>query len=99
MGNPKYDPHGDPIPKSSGEMPTTVKILLSEIALGKICRVATVKDTSPMFLKYLLQLSVSINTKIKVLDKIPFDGSIIIQIGKDTKTTVSKKFAESLLVD
>ena len=99
LGFPKYDPHGDPIPKSSGEMPTTVKTLLSEIALGKICRVATVKDTSPMFLKYLLQLSVSINTKIKVLDKIPFDGSMIIQIGKDTKTTVSKKFAESLLVD
>ncbi len=99
LGYPQYDPHGDPIPKSSGEMSTTVKTLLSEIAVGKICRVVAVKDTSPMFLQYLLQLSVSISTKIKVLDKIPFDGSMTIQIGKDTKATVSKKFAESLLVD
>lgn len=99
LGNPQYDPHGDPIPKSSGEMPATVKTLLSEIEIGKICRVAAIKDTSPIFLKYLLQLSVSINTKIKVLDIIPFDGLMIIQIGKGTKTTVSKKFADSLLVE
>ncbi len=99
LGNPQYDPHGDPIPKSSGEMPTTVKTLLSEITVGKVCRVVAVKDTSTMFLQYLLKLSININTKIKVLDKILFDESMIIQIGKDTKTTVSKKFSESLLVD
>ncbi len=99
LGYPDYDPHGDPIPKSNGEMPTSVKKLLSEIEVGKTCRVAAVKDTSSMFLQYLLQLPVSIGTKIKVLDKIAFDGSMSIQIGKDIKTMVSKKFAESLLVD
>jgi len=49
-------------------------------------------------LKYLLQLSVSIVTKIKVLDKIPYDGSLSIQIGKDLKTNVSFKFAENIFV-
>ncbi len=95
---PEYDPHGDPIPKSNGEMPSTVNTMLSEIGIGKTCRVTAVKDASPVFLQYLLQLSVSIGTKIKVLDKIPFDESLSIQIGKDYKTTVSKKFAEGLLV-
>ncbi len=99
LGNPQYDPHGDPIPKSSGEMPAAVKTLLSEIPVGKTCRIAAVKDTSSLFLQYLEQLSVNINTKIKVLDKIPFDGSMTIQIGKSTTTTVSLKFAESLLVE
>ncbi len=99
LGYPDYDPHGDPIPKSNGEMPNAVTTLLSEIEVGKTCRVAAVKDTSSMFLQYLLQLPVSIGTKIKVLDKIAFDGSMSIQIGKDIKTMVSKKFAESLLVD
>lgn len=95
---PEYDPHGDPIPKANGEMPTTVNTLLSEIEIGKTCQVAAVKDTSTIFLQYLEKLSVNIGTKIKVLDKIPFDGSMTIQIGKDTKTAVSKKFAESLFV-
>ncbi len=98
LGYPEYDPHGDPIPKSNGEMPTTVNTLLTEIETGRTCRVSAVKDTSPVFLQYLLQMSVSIGTKIKVLDKIPYDGSLLIQIGKDFKTTVSKKFADGLLV-
>lgn len=99
LGFPEYDPHGDPIPKSTGEMPTTVNTLLSEMEVGRTCRVAAVKETSAMFLQYLQQLSVHIGTKIKVLDKIPYDGSLSIQIGKDSKTRVSKKFAESLLVN
>ncbi len=98
LGFPEYDPHGDPIPKSNGELPALVNTLLSEIEVGKTCRVSAVKDTSTVFLQYLLQLSVNIGTKIKVLDKIAYDGSIFIQIGKDFKTTVSQKFAESLLV-
>ncbi len=99
LGFPEYDPHGDPIPKSNGELPNAVKTLLSEIEVGKTCRVAAVKDTSTIFLQYLLQLKVSIGTKVKVIDKIVFDGSMNIQIGKDIKTMVSKKFAESLLVE
>jgi DtxR family Mn-dependent transcriptional regulator len=99
LGYPDYDPHGDPIPKSNGEMPSSVKKLLSDIEIGKTCRVAAVKDTSTIFLQYLLQLSVSIGTKIKVFDKIAFDGSMNIQIGKEFKTIVSQKFSESLLVD
>jgi DtxR family Mn-dependent transcriptional regulator len=99
LGFPQYDPHGDPIPRSSGEMPSTVKTLLSGVEPGKTCRVVAVKDTSTVFLQYLLQLSVNIGTKIKVLSRISFDGSLVIQIGKDTRTTISQKFAESLLVD
>ena len=99
LGFPEYDPHGDPIPKSNGEIPTTANTLLSEVDVGKTCSVAAVKDTSAIFLQYLEQLSVSIDTKIKVLDKIIFDGSMSIQIEKDIKTTVSKKFADSLLVE
>ncbi len=99
LGYPEYDPHGDPIPKSNGQLPDVIKKLLSDIEIGKTCRVAAVKDTSTIFLQYLLQLSVSIGTKIKVIDRIAFDGSMNIQIGKEIKTIVSKKFAESLLVD
>ena len=99
LGYPNYDPHGDPIPKSNGEIPTSFDTMLSQIEVGKTCRVAAVKDTSPIFLQYLIQLSIGIGAKIKVIDKIAYDGSVNIQIGKDFRTTVSQKFAESLLVD
>lgn len=73
--------------------------MLSEIPVGKECEIFGVKDASSVFLQYLLQLSVSIGTKIKVLEKVPFDESMIIQIDNDAKATVSKKFTESLWVD
>lgn len=99
LGNPRYDPHGDPVPRSNGEIPVITNTLLSEIEVGRTCRVAAVKDTSSVFLKYVKQLSVNIGTKIKVLEKIPFDDSMSIQIEHAFKTTVSKKFTESLLVN
>jgi DtxR family Mn-dependent transcriptional regulator len=98
LGYPKYDPHGDPIPNANGEIPSTANILLSDIEVGKICQVTAVKDTSAVFLQYLEQLGINIGTKIEVFEKIAFDGSMVVQIGKDFKTTVSKKLAESLFV-
>ncbi len=98
LGFPEYDPHGDPIPNSKGEVPTTANTLLSEIEEGKTCQVTAVKDTSVVFLRYLEQLSVSIGTRVKVLEKISFDGSMVVQIDKEVKTTVSKKFTDSLFV-
>ena len=98
LGYPEYDPHGDPIPNAKGEIPSTANILLSEIEEGKICQVTAVKDTSSVFLQYLEQLNIKIGTKIIVLEKIAFDGSMVVQIGKDVKTTVSKKLVESLFI-
>ncbi len=96
---PEYDPHGDPIPKSNGELPTRANTLLSNIEIGKTCRVAAVKDTSIVFLQYLQQLSIRIGVEIKVEDKIAFDNSMNILVGNDLRATVSRKFTESLLVN
>jgi DtxR family transcriptional regulator, Mn-dependent transcriptional regulator len=98
LGFPQYDPHGDPIPKANGETAITYKTLLAEIEEGKSCRVVAVKDTSPSFLQYLKKLDIGIGSKITLLEKIPFDNSMMIMIGKNVKTTVSKIFAENLLV-
>ena len=98
LGFPEFDPHGDPIPNSKGELPSIINTLLSEIEAGQTCQVAAVKDTSAAFLHYLEQLSITIGTKINVLEKIPYDESMAIQIGKTMKTNVSKMFAENLLV-
>ncbi len=98
LGYPEFDPHGDPIPNSKGEIPFVANTLLSEIQDGKTCQVTAIKDTSGVFLQYLEQLQIRIGTKIKVLEKIPFDHSMVIQIGKGNANTVSSKLADSLLV-
>jgi DtxR family Mn-dependent transcriptional regulator len=98
LGFPEYDPHGDPIPQANGEAPIAYKTLLAEITEGNSCQVVAVKDTSSPFLQYLKKLGIGIGTKIAIVEKIPFDNSIVIIAGTNAKTTVSKVFAENLLV-
>ena len=98
LGFPEYDPHGDPIPKANGETAVTYKTVLAEIPEGGSCRVVAVKDTSPAFLQYLKKLDIGIGTKITMIEKIPFDSSVIIKLGKSNTTTVSRVFAENLVV-
>ncbi|MBN9297034.1 MAG: metal-dependent transcriptional regulator [Filimonas sp.] len=97
LGYPEYDPHGDPIPDASGQITNAYTTMLYEIEEGKSCTVAAVRDTSTEFLQYLHKLNISIGTKLKVIEKIAFDESVIIQAGKNNMT-VSKKFAENILV-
>ena len=96
LGFPKYDPHGDPIPSANGEMVSMNRIMLEEANVGKTYKVVGVKDTSPEFLQYLKKLEIGIGTKITVIEKISFDHSIVIRIGKDIQTTVSKAFSQNL---
>lgn len=98
LGYPQYDPHGDPIPKANGEIAVTYKTLLADIGEGKNYRVVAVKDTSSAFLQYLKKLDIGIGTKITVVEKIAFDHSMVIAIGKKPPITVSKVFAENVLV-
>jgi DtxR family Mn-dependent transcriptional regulator len=99
LGFPEYDPHGDPIPKANGKVPKSFSVTLANVKDGATCRVAAVKDTSSTFLQYLLKLNIGIGTSIRLIEKIPFDNSLVISIVGKEKTTVSQKFGENILVD
>jgi DtxR family transcriptional regulator, Mn-dependent transcriptional regulator len=98
LGFPKYDPHGDPIPSANGEMVLINRLMLEEAAVGKTYKVIGVKDSSPEFLQYLKRLDIGIGTTIAIKEKIAFDNSIMIQIGKNRLTTVSRVFSQNLLI-
>lgn len=98
LGFPDYDPHGDPIPKANGKIAAIHKTTMMEMESGSSCQVVAVKDTSVEFLQYLEKLGIGIGTRLKVLEKISFDNSLVIQLGKGDKINVSKKFGESILV-
>lgn len=97
LGSPDFDPHGDPIPDEHGVLKRTSKKLLSEIDKNEKGVCVGVKETSPEFLQYLDKKKISIGTKITVLGKEFFDGSMIIQVGRD-QFFISHKIAENLFV-
>ncbi|MDC8002521.1 metal-dependent transcriptional regulator [Aureisphaera galaxeae] len=97
LGHPDFDPHGDPIPDKNGNVKKTEKKLLSELTKKQKGVCVGVKETSSEFLQYLDKRKITIGTKLTVLGKEFFDGSMIIQVGRD-QFFISKKTAENLYV-
>lgn len=81
LGFPKVDPHGEPIPGKDGRIETVSnRILLSESAVGMKAIVMGVEDDQTEFLQYLNKIGLHLGTQIDILDKLNFDGSIIVMI-------------------
>jgi DtxR family Mn-dependent transcriptional regulator len=94
---PSFDPHGDPIPNAKGEIIKIEKQLVSEIEVGRTITCVGVKDTSVDFLQYLNKQNISLGTKMKVLEKEPFDGTLKIEINNSV-IVISDKIANNLYV-
>lgn len=98
LGNPTADPHGDPIPTESGELPETDQILLSRLAVGEKALVIAVFEHSPAFLQYLDQVNLNLGKHIEVAEKMEFDQSMRIVFADGRSLRISREVAGSIFV-
>ncbi|MEP6674586.1 MAG: metal-dependent transcriptional regulator [Ferruginibacter sp.] len=98
LGNPKFDPHGDPIPDSKGNLPLMNKVRLSDAPLKKTATVCSVSDQTTAMLEMLKHYKIGINTKLKVIRQFDFDGSVEIKTGQNNTCTISKEVAKNIFV-
>ena len=63
---PETDPHGDPIPNAKGEIKFVKRKTLSEVEVGKTCKLIAVKDNSSSFLQYVVKLGLGLSSKVKI---------------------------------
>jgi DtxR family transcriptional regulator, Mn-dependent transcriptional regulator len=98
LGHPAYDPHGDPIPDSSGRIKAKSQIGLADAKVGSNGIVVGLKETSPLFLQYLDKAGIYIGAKLKLLDKIEFDLSMEIQIDNKKTFIVSNEVAKNIFI-
>lgn len=97
LGNPKFDPHGDPIPDKHGRVEVTNYKLLGSADAQKDYVIAKVNDTSKEILQYFSKIGLKLNSKIKLSEKIDFDGSVLIKLA-EKKYLLSKVMAEQIFV-
>lgn len=98
LGNPKVDPHGDPIPDINGNFQSGPKILLSEMISTEVGVIIGVTDDDPKLLQYLDKVKIRLGLKILVLDKIEFDGSIQIQYEEEPPLFLSATISQHLTI-
>ena len=98
LGNPSFDPHGDPIPDSNGKIPRLNQQNLTSLPLNKTATVSSVSNQSPQMLEMLKHYSIAIGTSIKLLKKFEFDGSLEIKVLKQPACVISEQIATNIFV-
>jgi len=68
LGNPKFDPHGDPIPTTTGKMPIKKGTPLSNIAEGTMGRIIHIEDEPEIIYKQILAENIHINSVVRVIE-------------------------------
>lgn len=97
LGFPEYDPHGDPIPNANGDIPESSAQALTEVEEGKQYKIVAVRDTSSAFLQQLQRYNMQIGTQLKIVERLPFDNSLIVSITKGETIQLSEKIAMNIL--
>lgn len=98
LGHPQYDPHGDPIPDENGNLKAKALLPLSDLEVNSSGLITSVKDTDTKFLQYLDKLGAYLGAKIKVTEKVEFDGSMEIMIDNKRSVFISREVSQNILI-
>ncbi len=80
LGFPTHDPHGDPIPTKSGEMPPHAWRSLADAEAGLRVVIRRVNDHDPGRLHYLRSLGLLPDVELEVIERAPFNGPLRIHL-------------------
>lgn len=97
LEHPEFDPHGDPIPDERGNFKPSSKKLLSNLEKNQQGICVGVKESNREFLQYLDKRKIAIGSRITILGKEFFDGSMMIQVGEN-QLFISNKIADNLFI-
>ena len=98
LGNPSFDPHGDPIPDKHGKIPVINQQSLSDIPLKKTVTVSSVSNQTAQMLEMLKHYNIALGTSITVLKHFEFDGSLEIKVLKQSACIISEQVAKNVFV-
>lgn len=84
LGNPQFDPHGDPIPGRDLKIEPRPTIGLAALEPGESGIFVRVSDSNPEMLKFLTDQGIGIGDRVEMIGRQPFDGPVIVRIaGKE----------------
>jgi DtxR family transcriptional regulator, Mn-dependent transcriptional regulator len=79
LGNPSFDPHGDPIPAPDGSIAELDCIPLSDIPVGRTVELRQVDESQPERLRYIASLGLRPGATVTVIDRQPFGGPLTVE--------------------
>ena len=97
LGDPSFDPHGDPIPDRDLSLVETETRNLAALEPGEQARFVRVSDSNPEMLAYLSDCGISVGDDLELTERQPFDGPVSIRIDEATHV-LGLRLAEAMRV-
>lgn len=82
LGNPSFDPHGDPIPSADLELHERETHSLDTLGQGDRGTFVRISDSDPEMLRYLSDRGISPGDQFQVLECQPFGGPLMLRFGE-----------------
>ena len=95
LNYPTHDPHGDPIPTKDGIMPKMALLPLTDASINNQYIIGRVRDQEPELLRYFEKIGVIPGVEIRIIDKAPFNGPILVKL-EDVEKTIGFNIAEQV---
>ena len=99
LGYPTVDPHGSPIPDKEGNIHRKAYRKLSSFNTGEMVVLSAVVDATDDFLRFLNSRNLQLGTRLEVLGKEDFDGSMVVRYAEREAETLSEMVCDRLLVE
>lgn len=99
LGNPQYDPHGDPIPTIEGVLPTRDLQPLSKLALHRPARIRRFIMDNPKMLQHTQERGLMLGKALEVTARDPFEGPITLKIQSGNPMIIGHALASFILVE
>ena len=97
LGDPKVDPHGDPIPSKDGTIAAFSVHTLDQVPAGHTVRIERVRDEVPEVLRHIATLGLLPGTIVDVSRTDP-ENSLAVTLGHGETQTISREVARSIYV-
>jgi DtxR family transcriptional regulator, Mn-dependent transcriptional regulator len=80
LGDPAFDPHGDPIPSRELTVPADDSRSLYTLEPGEHGTFVRVSDSDPAMLRFLSERGIAPGAAVEVVDRQPFDGPLYVRV-------------------
>lgn len=98
LGDPKIDPHGDPIPSAELEFAEAPTQSLESLQPGEGGVFVRVSDSDPEMLRYLSERGIAPGDRLRVLAREPFEGPLLVSF-EGVDQTVGGLLARAMRVE
>ncbi len=88
LGDPKFDPHGHPIPSKEGRVQSVNELPLTEGEIGKNYVISHLEDDKPELLGYLESRGLLPDTQLQIVEKTPINDTVTLNVKNQNKPLI-----------